>query len=494
MKTLFPKILLGLLGVALISCDDEIDKPFLAQQISIQFNHEQESIPENDGSGLTVSLLLNNPAHTNGEVTLKIKDNAWQRIQTVPAHTAGVLKLLVAKGVNQLQFSLKAIDNTAVDGNIEAQISIEPSAAFLPGERNTLIVTIQDDDSPAAAQSIANFIQHNETMSESNSETMEYKISLSQAVAADSKIIIDVNAAATDRFVTNPQTVNGKITLLATAGTSELSFTLNAINNAVLTGHTEIVFSIHTTEGAIVKGTQLSQKLTINDDELAGKLKSYETTAESGERRTYEYDSKGRIAKVLRETLAPHNPTTTTDTYFYDEQDRVVKINKHLGRDLVYNWVNNRIERVDVFQDNVLIQYANYSYDVNGNADGVEPFYKQQDGSFKRGIFSVHLYFTDGNIYKTLTYNDVPGSDEPALISTRTYDNYLDIAAPVTMVEILPSVTTQKNLAGTYRIETPEQGIDLTYSLTYEFRPDGKPSKRTASAPGDTQITQYNYY
>jgi hypothetical protein len=494
MKNLFPKILLGLLGVALVSCDDEIDKPLSAQQISIQFNHEQESIPENDGLGLTVSLLLNNPALTNGEVTLKIKDNAWQRLQTMPAHTDGVLKLPVAKGVRQLQFTVKPIDNNSVDGNLEAQISIEPSVAFLPGERNTFVITIQDDDSPASVQSVANFMQHSETMSESNSDVIEYKISLSQAVTTDSKIIIDVNTVATDRFVTNPQTENGKITLLAAAGTTELTFTLNALNNVVLTGHTEIVFSIHATEGAIVKGTQLSQKLTINDDELVGKLKSYETTAESGEKRTFEYDSKGRIAKVLRETLAPHNPVTTTDTYFYDEQDRVVKINKHLGRDLVYNWVNNRIERVDVFQDNVLIQYANYSYDTHGNVDGVEPFYKQQDGSFKRGIFSVHLYFTDGNIYKTLTFNDVPGSDEPVLISTRTYDNYLDVAAPVTMVEILPNLTTQKNLAGTYRIETPEQGTDLTYSLTYEFRPDGKPSKRTASAPGDTQITQYQYY
>jgi len=202
MKNLFPKILLGLLGVALVSCDDEIDKPLSAQQISIQFNHEQESIPENDGLGLTVSLLLNNPALTNGEVTLKIKDNAWQRLQTMPAHTDGVLKLPVAKGVRQLQFTVKPIDNNSVDGNLEAQISIEPSVAFLPGERNTFVITIQDDDSPASVQSVANFMQHSETMSESNSDVIEYKISLSQAVTTDSKIIIDVNTVATDRFVT----------------------------------------------------------------------------------------------------------------------------------------------------------------------------------------------------------------------------------------------------------------------------------------------------
>jgi hypothetical protein len=165
-----------------------------------------------------------------------------------------------------------------------------------------------------------------------------------------------------------------------------------------------------------------------------------------------------------------------------------------LGRDIIYRWNNNRIERADVYQDDVLIQYANYAYDEQGNVAGVEPFYKQQDGIFKRGLFSIYLYFTDGNIYKALTYNDSPNSDEPVLITTRTYDQYTDVSAPISMVEILPNVKSQKHLAGSYRMENHSINSDMLYSITYEFRPDGKPSKRIASAPGDTQTVVYHYY
>ncbi len=171
------------------------------------------------------------------------------------------------------------------------------------------------------------------------------------------------------------------------------------------------------------------------------------------EKRTYHYDLKGRITKIITERNAPHNPTTITDTYFYDTQDRVTKINKWLGRDVIYIWNNDRIIRAEVYQDDELIQYANYDYDDMDNLVGVEPLYKQNDCSFKMSGVTVYLYFDDGNLYKSRTYNN-PGNDhEPLLITTRTYKNYLNINSPVSLFEFLPIVNSQNKLAGSYRYE-----------------------------------------
>ena len=109
-------------------------------------------------------------------------------------------------------------------------------------------------------------------------------------------------------------------------------------------------------------------------------------------------------------------------------------------------------------------------------------------------MFSIYLYFTDGNVYKALTYNDSQNSDEPVLVTTRTYDQYTNVSAPISMVEILPNVKAQKHLAGSYRMQNHSIDLDMLYSITYEFRPDGKPSKRIASASGDTQTVIYQYY
>lgn len=492
MKTLFPKILLGLLGAALVSCEDEEDKITAPEQMVIQFEGEQQSIREDDNSEITLTLVLSPVAASDGKVNLKVKDEAWQRLQTNPEHVKGTLELPVVKGASQLQFTIKAVNNSVNDGDVTAEISIEPSPAFIPGERNTFQLIIQDDDDPAPVQSIANFMEQVETVAENSRETIEYKIRLSSPAAIDSKIVIHVASGNAEVFVTSPAPENEKITLIAPAGTTELSFTLNTINNEELTGHAEVVFSIFSTEGSIIKGTQLSRKITISDDELAGKLKGYEIGgAQDAVKRFYEYDSKGRIAKVTWETYTPYK-RSGTETYFYDAQDRIVKINKYPGRDVHFLWNNNRIERSEVYQDGNLIEYANYAYDQQGNVAGAEPYHRQSDGAFKRGLFVIYLYFNDGNIYKAMMYTDVPGKDEPVLLSTRTYDHYLATSTPVPMLEILPGVRSQKNLAGRYRVE--ENGFDFNYTLTYEFRPDGLPSKRKATSSNDTQTVLYHYY
>lgn len=496
MKTRFTKIMSGLLLVALMSCEDP--ETIVSDQLAeIQFQSAALTISENNNEGTPVVLTLNRATTAAGTIRLTIEEEMRSRIQTNPMHVEGVLSLPVTKGVSQLQFNVKAVNNTAVEGNQTLLITIAESNGFILGGQKTFELVIEDDDTndPDPVLSTANFIAQSESVKENEVEAIEYKIILSPAVSVDSKVVVEINTSKAGTFITQPASVNNQITLEAPAGSTQLSFTLNPINNAEITGHTEIEFSIVSTEGSIILGSVVEQKLVITDDELSGRLKSYEISAgENGEKRTYEYDASGRIARVITTRNAPHNSTTLTDTYFYDDQNRVIKRNLWLGRDIVYTWNNNRIERADVYQDDVLIQFANYGYDDAGNVGGVEPFYKQNDGSFKRGLFYIYLYFTDGNIYKALTYQDTPNSEEPILVSTRTYDQYLDVQAPIAMFEILPNVMAQQTLAGSYRYEQHLIDSDLTYTITYEFRSDGLPVKRTASAPGDTQVVLYDYY
>ncbi len=496
MRNLFPKSLSGLLVVALISCEDDPEKILADQRALIQFQGEALTISESNTEGGQVILKLNQATASAGTITLTIEEDMRHRIETSPMHVNGVLSLPVAKGVNQLQFIVRAVDNTLTDGNQTILISIAESTGFILGEQKSFQLVIEDDDTqvdPDPEQSTASFIRQSATITENQGEAVEYKIQLTPAVAIDSKVVVEINTNNTAAFVTQPASENNRITLSAPSGTTELSFTLQAINNTDLNGHTEVEFTIVSTEGSVVLGSNLVQDVTIKDDELAGKLKSYEiTTGEGGEKRTYEYDTKGRLAKIITVRNAPHNTTTLTDTFFYDEQDQVVKKNLWPGRDILYTWNNNRIERADVYQDGVLIQYANYAYDDHGNLGGVEPFYKQLDGSFKDGGITVYLYFTDGNLYKSLTYNSSPNED--VLWTTRTYEQYRSEDAPIAMIEVLPNVEMQKNLAGSYRFENHMTGQDEVYSISYEFLPNGLPSKRTASTPGDTQVTLYQYY
>jgi hypothetical protein len=133
-----------------------------------------------------------------------------------------------------------------------------------------------------------------------------------------------------------------------------------------------------------------------------------------------------------------------------------------------------------------------YAYDDAGNVGGVVSYYLQENGAFEKGMFTIYLYHLDGNLYKSLTYQDGNNPEEPVLLRTMTYENYLEKSNPFPMTEILPGVNPQPNLAGSYRVEEIE--TDLSYQLVYEYRPDGLPGKRIATAANDTQTAVYHYY
>src|SRR5690242_14113759 len=98
MRNLIPQILIGLLLVVLMSCDEEADLATSVQPAVVQFQHEQQTLPEDDNQGVMVTLLLDRAVTSAGTITVKIEETMHDRIQTDPAHDDGVLVLPVNKG------------------------------------------------------------------------------------------------------------------------------------------------------------------------------------------------------------------------------------------------------------------------------------------------------------------------------------------------------------------------------------------------------------
>lgn len=82
------------------------------------------------------------------------------------------------------------------------------------------------------------------------------------------------------------------------------------------------------------------------------------------------------------------------------------------------------------------------------------------------------------------------GLENVSLISTVTYENYLDIENPFPL-EILPNFNSQPKLPGTYREEA--NGNNFLFNFTYEFDSQGRPLKRTASSDKGSEVTTYSY-
>ena len=355
-------------------------------------------------------------------------------------------------------------------------------------------VATPDDKSPVTF-SYVNFIPANATIKENYLEGSTLQLQLSELLTAEGDIIVESissKAVYGEHFLTEPPIKDGKLHLAIPAGTNAASFKVVPIDNAVITGEHQIEFNILQTSSNIKKGTKLTESFVISDDELSNKPKGYEIAAGSwGLKETREYDSLGRISKAYIESATPAK-STRTKTYFYNSSGQLEKINLYPGTDEVFTWLNGRIIKSEEIRNGVAKSYIEYDYDDHGNISATVNYYLQEDGNFEVGLQFAYLYFTDGNLYKQLSYGPSVNGEEPALLSTRTYEGYIDSANPFPMAEILPTVNSQAKLPSSFRVE--ENGVDLIYNLTYEFGNDGLVKKRTASGAQATEVAVYSYY
>ena len=355
-------------------------------------------------------------------------------------------------------------------------------------------VATPDDQEPVTF-SYVSFIPANATIKENYAEGYTLQLQLSELLTAEGNIVVESSSSKAvygEHFMTEPAIKDGKLHLAIPAGTNLVSFKIIPIDNAIITGEHQIEFNISQTSSNIRKGTKLTESFKISDDELSNKPKGYEIAAGSWAlKETREYDSLGRISKAYIESATPAK-STRTETYFYNSSGQLEKINLYPGTDQVFTWQNGRIIKSEEIRNGVVKSYIAYDYDDHGNISGTVNYYLQDDGQFAVGLLFGYLYFTDGNLYKQFSYAPSPNGEEPTLLSTRTYEGYIDSANPFPMVEILPTVKTQAKLPSSYRLE--EGGVDLIYNLSYEFGDDGLLKKRTASSSQATEVAVYSYY
>ena len=465
-------------------------------QITVQFETAAKQVYENSEDE-TLLLKLSKPALKDAILTIKTGGNFGETMVTSPAVADGLIEIPIAKGDVSAQISLRSIDNTEKDGPRVLNLALHnlPSQ-FIPGANKAINITVEDDETQSPyPKSIANFIPQEIVLKETDLSGVEYQIHFSEPLAIDSEIKITLTSEKGDydmHYSTEPVADNNIITLAADAGLRVVGFKVKPVSNTQFTGDVKIKFAISETSGSIIQGNIPDQTLTIQDDELAQKPKGYEVTAGGTVLKKFlEYDMQGRISKINWETHTPY-PSHGTETYFYDADGQLAKINKHSAKDILYHWNNGKITRSDEIQDGVLKGYALYDYDEHGNVAGAVSYHLRQNGTFVKGLYTIYLYFPDGNLYKTLTYQDSQDPEEPFLISTKTYDNYIDVYNPFPMTEVLPVVRLQTKLPTTYRVE--ENQTDYTYQMVYEFRPDGLPQRRIATTQGDSQTAVYHYY
>ncbi len=490
---------IGLALLGLISCEDELEQPIPQQTSIVQFAETQVMISENQNEKKIV-LNLNKPAIKPGIVSIVITSNQLTKFVTEPANINGRIDLPLSKGTNSISFLIKPVNDTQRNGDktLSALIS-EVSSGFEIGSQHSLSASIIDDEEPVVDQAVANFLVSQITTGEQESGGSVITVFLSGPAPASGEVGIlysseNIGYGIEIRygvdFITEPAAENGKITLALAAGSNQAHFKFIPINNQVWLGDRSLVFTLTSGEGSVRLGHQVELRLKITDDEPAPKIKSYETVGGGWKvKRTYEYGYDNNLDKIRWEQ---YTPSYLGGTYNYEyQQGRLHKMVESANRETFYLWEGERIVKEEQYTDGLLKKYVLYGYDQAGNIGEAAFHYRQPDGSIKMGLLIIYLYYTDGNLYKKMVYNPVNGLENLSLISTVTYENYLDVENPFPL-EILPNVNSQPKLPGTYREEA--NGNNTFFNFTYEFDGMSRPLKRTATSNNSSEITTYSYH
>ena len=491
MKTIFRLVYLAALFfvvVAFQSCEEAEELTSPNAPVTVKFPTVNLALSELAGA-TEITLPLSRPAATNGTITINAYAENENDFTSQPAVENGKIVLPVAAGQSQVKFILTPADNSLYTGNRNLHFTIASvTEGFIIGTEKSLHVTIYENDQPNPV----NFVATQASMQEQFAEGLMVAIGFTLQAVAEGEVELElINAAGLygTHFTTEPEAIDGKITLPVTAGTSFLPVKFIPVDNVTLNGHKEFSVRIVGATGAVVKGDRLNLNITLVDDELAGKPKGYETGAGQWKvKRAYEYNESGQIARIHVE----QNSLSWTETYHYDENNHLKKITKWTSDETIFKRDDqNRITRSEESREGVMKKYTIYSYDQAGNIGEVAVFHRQPTGEFVMSNLFVYLYYSNSNtLYKKLTYYPLP-DDEYELITEETYEYFSQILPwnPFPMVEILPGMNIQSLLPSRYTLS--RDGQLYNYPLSYEFNNQGLPVRRTTSAG---EVTTYEYY
>jgi hypothetical protein len=496
MKTLGTSLAIFLIvGSFLLSCtDDDFQKPREEPQTysTLEFNSPEKTARENDETTL-VLISLNKPATVDGVVKITFDKGLSKNFVSTPAAENGTIKLPIRKNDTTISLLIVPVNNSIADGSKKIVFTIsEVTNEFLIGVQKSFSFIVDDDEHQ---DSEANFISGNFEISETFSEWKQIQVHISESATASGAITFTVESEGAlygEHYLTEPDFIGNQLTVPVSSGTSVVFFKVKPVNDIVISGDLDIRFRINATSGNIKKGMILEESFKIKDDELQDMPKGYEVNGGGWNlRRTFHYNASGKVSKIQWDSYTPFH-RSGTDTYYYNSSNQLTRINSYPGQDVFYYYDGARIVKEEKVDNGVVDRYTEYAYDDSGNVGSFRTFYLQSDGRFELGLSVLLLYYQDGNLYKKLDYAPTGNSDETYLVATTTFESYREEENPFPMVQVLPNVSTQKQLPSSYRYEA--NGHNLLYDFSYEFRTDGKVSKRTARQGTTSETAAYNYY
>jgi hypothetical protein len=476
-------------GFFVVSCDDEPDtvvKPGLAQ-----FEKSEVSFFENSESA-TIVILFNKQASDYGEVRVQVSSSNVDKLQFSPVLDDGVIHLPFSKGQTQVSFEIFSTNNDVLDGDKTLDFTIlSVSQGYDIGTNKTLVTKCVDDERPARAD----FVDGQRQIREDKGSGELVAIILSPETKSPGVLRVAIQSSDAiygTHFITEPPAVDGIIIIPVQEKKSLVSFIVSPINDRLYDAGRSIKYTIAEAEGGVEKGGIFEHNMKIIDDELEGTGKGYEIIAGSWRyKKRYEYSENGSISNVYWDQQTPGH-SGGVYSYVYNASGQLHKISRSNGSEEIFLREGDSIFKSEEYTNNVLTKYTLFGYDDAGNVAEAAVHYRQPDGTLKLATIFVCLYHTDHNIFKVLTYDVVEGYEDPVLIGTKTFENYLDVENPFPMVEILPGHSAQNKVPISYRVE--ENGHDITYQFNYQISEEGKPLSRMATSPSASEIAYYEYY
>jgi hypothetical protein len=476
-----------LFSIGFFSCSDE--ESLTPVRTTARFEQTQVSVAENSGT-TTLSVTFDKAVGQNAWVSLRLKTTDVDGFITDPAVENQLIKIPVTAGQTHADFRFSPVDNAVLSPPKSITFSIESVSDGLNiGSSSEVTITITDDESPARV----NFLLNIGSIRENSTNGATVMIAFSHPSPGSGSLDISFSSDKVvygTHFITEPASVNGKITLPVDAGANHIFFRVIPVNDQSYNGDRAISYRLTSASGAISIGEGVSHQLTITDDEMAGLAKGYETFSGAWRyKRTYEYNESGLLAKIYWEQNTP-GFSSGTYTFEYDGNGRLVK-KIESGTSLThYVWEGGQIVKSEKYDNGELKQYILYGYDEAGNVGEAAIHFRQPSGELILSIVNVYLYYTNGNLYKKLAYSPVENSEEMNLLSEETFENYTNKFNPFPMVEVLPNVNTQSWLPLDYRLKQGE--VNLFYQFNYEFDSEGRPTRRTTN--NGLEISNYFYY
>ncbi len=338
-----------------------------------------------------------------------------------------------------------------------------------------------------------NFKESSLSFTESQTSGLEVILHLDKLARANSEITLRLQHGALDgRWETTPAISDqNELKIPVTRGARQVSFQIKPVNDLLYNGNLNLTFKIIQVGPDLKIGTNDQIDLMLIDDELSGKLKSFETQGMLTQYRSFDYSLYGKINRVVHKNSQASNAEISY-TYLYDDKSQLIRINSNPAyiNQTFFDEGNVLARTIKQFSSNQ-VESEEYTFDSENRILGITVRDRNAVAQNPVKTYTEFTYHANGNVH-TITTMEPISNLEYQVIRKITYTDYLEKTNPVPFYQDIPTLMIQPQLPGKVVIE--EHNTTFTYGLAYQFDSSGKVTLRTASGPSGSENTRYFYY